>query len=493
MHRRDFLRLTALPALLPATPASGHGFSRADSQRAPSPAAADARFEAVATLVRQKMRDYGVPGVGLGVMVAGRPVLRGFGVTRVDDPQPITPDTLFTIASISKTMTATAVMRLVELGAVDLHAPIRQYLPGFRVLDAETSERVSLWHCLTHTPGWEGQLTTDDRGVEALAHFATTTMATLPQLAPAGRVWSYNNAGFALAGRVIEQVTGKGIHDALRDLVFLPLGLTHTTTRLTEAMTHRLTLGHRDRDGRVEVIRPFQTTSSTTAGGVLTSIADLMRYAAFHLGDGKIAGDRSHITRARLEAMQSPQLRKLATSDEMGLGWHVRTVGGLTTLAHGGTLNGHCLLLQLAPVRALAFAVLTNHADGWRLVQDVEAAILKAYADVALAPGQTIGHRGINEAMTAHARPLVPQPRLDDYIGTYQRPPVGTVHVRPDAGRLVVATGAGQADAPVAFYGADVAYALSGQYSGMPYEFIRDDTGVVRWIRVNGRIARRAS
>lgn len=485
MHRRDFLALTPLPALLGAS-------SPAAAQRAAA-APADRRFEAIAALVREKMRAYGAPGVGLGVTVDGATTLRGFGVTSVDDSLPITPDTLFTIASISKTMTATAVMRLVELGTLDLEAPIQRYLPDFRIADDDTTRLVTLWHCLTHTPGWEGQLTTEDRGAEALVHFASAVMPTLPALAPPGRVWSYNNAGFALTGRVIEVVTGKSIHDALRDLVFVPLGLDHTVTRLTDAMTRRLTLGHRDRGARVEVIRPFQTTSSTTAGGVLTSLTDIMRYARFHMGDGTDAQGAPHISRVRLELMQTPQIRKRPTTDEMGVGWHVRTVGGVRTLAHGGTLNGHCLLLQLVPSKALAFTVLTNHVDGWRLVQDVEAAILKQYAGVALAPGQAIGHRGVNEAMTFHSTPLVPQPRLDDYFGTYQRPPVGTVQVRPEGGRAIVATGGGQAEAPLAFYGPDVAYALAGQYLGMPYEFIRDDTGVVRWIRVNGRIARRAT
>lgn len=484
MHRREFLSLTPVPALLRPR-------LSAPAQRAAPAAGADSRFEAIAALVRRKMRDYHVPGVGLGVVFDGRTMLRAFGVTSLDDPQPVTPDTRFTIASISKTMTATAVMRLVEQGALDLKAPIQRYLPEFRVLDDDTSRRVTLWHCLTHTPGWEGQLTTEDRGAGALAHFASAIMPTLPQLAPAGSVWSYNNAGFALTGRVLEVVTGKGIHEALRELVFAPLGLTQTATRLTDAMTWRLTLGHRDRDGRTEVIRPFQTTSSTTAGGVLTSIADLMQYARFHLGDGRADNGAPHISRALLELMQTPQLRKNATTDEMGVGWHARTVGGVMTLAHGGTLNGHCLLLQLVPAKQLAFTVLTNHVDGWRLVQDVEAAILAQYADAALAPGQPIGHRGVNEAMTSHAKALAAQPRPDDYLGTYQRPPVGIVHVRREGGQLVVVTGAGQADAPIAFYGPDVAYALSGQYLGMPYEFIRDEAGVVRWIRVNGRIARR--
>jgi CubicO group peptidase (beta-lactamase class C family) len=486
MLRRDFLALTPVPAIL----ANPSGRPPAFRQRRPA-APADARFEAIAERVSAAMRQHRVPGVGLAVLADGRTTLRGFGVTSLDDPQPITEDTLFTIASISKTMTATAVMKLVHDGVLDLRAPIQRYVPDFRVLDDDASRRVSLWHCLTHTPGWEGQLTTEDRGAGALAHFASTIMPTLPQLAAPGSVWSYNNAGFALSGRVIEVVTGKGIHDALRELVFAPLELTRTVTRLTEAMTYRLTLGHRDRGATTEVIRPFQTTSSTTAGGVLTSLRDIMRYAAFHLGDGRGEG-RPYISRSLLELMQTPQLRKNATADEMGVGWHARTVGGVMTLAHGGTLNGHCLLLELVPSRALAFAVFTNHVDGWRLVQEVEAAILKSYAGAALAPGQPTGHRGVNEAMTFHAQPLAVQPRPGAYVGTYHRPPVGSVTVRTDGTQLVVATGPGQPDAPVAFYGPDVAYARSGQYVGMPYEFVRDDAGAVRWIRVNGRIARRA-
>lgn len=481
MRRRQFLQVSSLSAAMSGT-----------RLRAQTPSAADARFDAVAALVSSKMAEYHVPGVGLGILTGGRATLRGFGVTSLDDPQPVTEDTLFTIASISKTVTATAVMKLVQDGRVDLRAPIQRYVPEFRVQDDAVSRSVTLWHCLTHTPGWEGQLTTEDRGAEALAHFASTIMPTLPQLARPGEVWSYNNAGFALTGRVIEVVTGKGIHDALRELVLAPLGLTRTVTRLTDAMTYRLTLGHRDRDGRPEVIRPFQTTSSTTAGGVLTSITDMMRYARFHLSDGRNAQGAPYIARTLLELMQTPQLRKNATTDEMGVGWHARTVGGVMTLAHGGTLNGHCLLVQLVPAHDLAFTVLTNHVDGWRLVQDVEAAILKAYANVALTPGQAIGHRGVNEAMTFHAKAIGTPPRLDDYLGTYQRPPVGIVEVRREGSGLVVVTGSGQADAPIAFYGPDVAYALSGQYLGMPYEFIRDEAGAVRWIRVNGRIARKA-
>lgn len=481
MRRREFLYVSTAAAALSSLRLSA---------QAPS-APPDARLDEIAALVTAKMAEYRVPGVGLGLFADGQLHLRGFGVTSLDEPQPITEDTLFTIASISKTMTATAVMKLVDSGRVDLRAPVRRYLPGFRVLDDEASRTVSPWHCLTHTPGWEGQITTEDRGAEALAHFASSIMPTLPQLARPGEAWSYNNAGFALTGRLLEVVTGRSIHDALRALVFAPLGLTRTFTRLTDAMTYRQSLGHRDRDGRAEVIRPFQTTSSTTAGGVITSVSDLMTYARVHLGDGRAPGGAPYVSRATLDLMQTAQLRKHGTTDEMGLGWHLRTVGGVATMAHGGTLNGHCLLLQLVPSRNLAFTVLTNHQDGWRLVQDVERAILQRYAGASLTSGQAIGHRGVNEAMTFHAQPRAVQPALDEYEGSYARPPVGTVQVRRHGERLVVTTGANQPDARLTFYGPDIAYALDGGYLGMPYEFIRGADGAVRWIRVNGRIARK--
>ena len=212
MHRREFLAVTSLAAAWPRPSLRAAGRQ------------ADQRFDVIARLVEQKMTEYRVPGVGLGIATNGQLTIRGFGVTNVDDPQPITADTVFTIASISKTVTATAIMKLIEQGRAELKAPVSKYLPEFRVVDEAVSREVTLWHLLTHTPGWEGQLSSEDRGAEALAHFAMTILREVPQLARPGEVWSYNNAGFSLAGRVIEVITGRNIHDALRQLVFTPIG-----------------------------------------------------------------------------------------------------------------------------------------------------------------------------------------------------------------------------------------------------------------------------
>ena len=174
------------------------------------------------------------------------------------------------------------------------------------------------------------------------------------------------------------------------------------------------------------------------------------------------------------------------------LGWHLRHLNGVLTAAHGGTLGGHTLHIQLVPERSLAFVILTNHADGWRLIQEVERATLKSYEGLTLAANQAIAHRGVSERMDAHAQPLPKQPDLEQYLGTYQRPPVGKVEVRQEGGKLLVVNGNSSAGSALAFYGRDIAFAASGQtYVGTPYEFVRTPDGRVGWIRINGRVARK--
>ena len=129
------------------------------------------------------MAEYGVPGVAFGVLKGGRITVRGFGITNADNSQPMTPETMFPIASISKTVTATAIMRLVEQGKLELAAPVRRYLPEFAVADPAATRDVAIWHLLTHTPGLEGQLTPEDYGVafaDPLCRIAATAAAAGP-------------------------------------------------------------------------------------------------------------------------------------------------------------------------------------------------------------------------------------------------------------------------------------------------------------------------
>jgi CubicO group peptidase (beta-lactamase class C family) len=443
----------------------------------------DPAFEQLASLVTQKMTEYGVPGVAFGLLRNGQVTMRGFGVTNIDNPQPLTPNTVFPIASISKTVTATAIMRLAEQGKLDLEAPIRRYMLDFAVKDPSATRDVAIWHLLTHTPGWEGQLTPEDRGIYSLAHFAES-QRDLPQLAPPGAVWSYNNAGFTIAGRLIEVVTGQRIHDAIRALVIQPIGLSRTFTRTEEAVTYPFAAAHRSEAGTLAVVRPISRSSAVTAGGIWMTLSDILAYAKFHLGDGTGAEGKPVLTRASLELMRTPRVKKVVTDDEMGLGWHLRKVGGVMTAAHGGTL-GHISLLELVPERRMALALLTNHSNGWRLIQDVERTALTVLERMTLDPAQTIGHRGLNETMP-DAPIMARQPDAAPYVGVYRRPPLSTTNtVRLENGQLTLDGNS------ITFYAPDRAVVTSGNSRGNPIEFIRTPEGVVGWVRSVGRLARK--
>src|SRR6185503_105743 len=109
-------------------------------------APANPRFDAIVALTEAKMKEYGIPGVAIGVLDGGVATTRGLGIINVEDSLPVTSHTVFPIASISKTFAATAIMRLVEQGKVDLNAPVRTYIPEFRVRDSLVSQDVKVWH-----------------------------------------------------------------------------------------------------------------------------------------------------------------------------------------------------------------------------------------------------------------------------------------------------------------------------------------------------------
>src|SRR6478735_514973 len=216
----------------------------------------DNRFDGIVALTEAKMREFQVPGVAIGIFDNGIVTTRGLGITNVEDPLPVTDHTVFPIASISKTFAATMMMRLVEQGKVDLKAPVRKYLPDFKVRDAAAND-VTVWNLLTHTPGWEGQLSGPERGEDTLRNFVATVMPDAMQIAPPAAAWSYNNAGFSVAGRVIESVTGLSINRAARDLVFTPLGLVHAGTTAGDFIVNRFAAGHSNRDNAALLQRPF--------------------------------------------------------------------------------------------------------------------------------------------------------------------------------------------------------------------------------------------
>src|SRR5438067_4601840 len=222
--------------------------------------------------VQRAMDETQTPGVAIGLMQDGEEHVAGLGVTSVENPLDVTPDTLFQIGSITKTFTATTAMALVERGTLDLDEPVRTYLPALKLADADVAARVTMRHLLTHTGGWIGDYFDDlGAGDDALARIVDR-LSTLPQLTPLGDVWSYNNAGFYLAGRVIEVVAQSTYERAVQELVLEPLELNNSFFFAEDVMTRRFAVGHlRNEDGPPTVARPWPIGRAHHAAGALAS------------------------------------------------------------------------------------------------------------------------------------------------------------------------------------------------------------------------------
>src|SRR5258705_1412267 len=316
------------------------------------------------TLVRDAMERYHVPGVAIGMLRADAVEVAAFGVTSVENALPVDGDTLFQIASVTKTMTATVIMRLVERGKLDLDAPVRRYIPSFRLRDAAAQERATIRHLVTHTGGWLGDCFADfGNGDDALERYVAA-MAELEQITPLGEIWHYSNSSFTLLGRLIEVVTGKTYEEATRELLFVPLGMTKSCFSANEAITHRVAIGHVIVDEKPTVARPWAFPRATTpVGGIVSTANDLMRYARFHLGDGTAPDGARLLSKESVELMRTP----LADADldrKVGVSWVVRTIGGVLLQDPGGVALGQQGVLMLAPRRREAVTVQTNSARG---------------------------------------------------------------------------------------------------------------------------------
>jgi CubicO group peptidase (beta-lactamase class C family) len=425
------------------------------------------------------MEETKTPGAAVGLLHEGEEHVAGFGVTSLENPLGVTPDTLFQIGSITKTFTGTAAMRLVGRGELDLDAPARSYLPELKLSDEEVAARVTMRHLLTHTGGWIGDYFEDfGSGEHALARICES-MSTLPQLTPLGEVWSYNNAGFYLAGRVIEVVSGKPYEDAVQELVLEPLGLEQTFFSIDDVMTRRFAVGHhRNDEGPPTVARPWSIgRAHHPAGGLASTVRDLLRYARFHLGGGD-----GVLTRASLEEMQTSQLEVGSIFEHVGITWSISERTGVRLVGHVGGTNGQISLFFIAPEHDFACAILTNHQRGSEV---------------------TLAGRGVAlQAIGASEREKQPiDIDADEYLGTYSSP-LFEVELKREDGRLVLVTtnkgGFPRKDSPpqpspppvtVAFHALDRLFVTEGPAGEA--EFLRGPDEAIAWFRVGGRIMSR--
>ena len=315
-----------------------------------------------------KAAELGVVGATAGVLLDGEATTAFTGVTSVENPLEVDGRTLFQFGSTGKTYTATALMILAEQGKVDVDAPVRTYVPELTLRDKDVQEKVTVLQLLNHTAGWQGDAMTDTGdGDDALDKYVAL-MADLQQESPLGSTVSYNNASLSLAGLVIAKVTGSVYEQAIRDLLFTPLGLADTWFRPNDIMSRRFACGHNTQDdGRVTVARPWALPrGNAPAGGMSATIGDQLAWARFHLGDGKAADGTRVLSEASLARMQQPtvDMAGSALGDAVGISWLLKDVGGVRQVSHGGTTNGQFSDFTMVPERGFAVTCMTNTSPG---------------------------------------------------------------------------------------------------------------------------------
>ena len=202
-----------------------------------------------------------------------------------------TADSVFQIGSITKLWTSTLVMQLVDEGKVDLDATVRTYLPEFRIGDEDAAARITVRQLLNHTSGFEGDIFTDTGVGDDCIEKYLGVLHDVPQLFPPGEMFSYNNAGFCVLGRLVEVLRESTYDECLKERIFAPLGLTHAATGPYDAILHRAAVGHIELEpGAGYQPAPVwaMARSNSPAGSMLAMRPrDLLAFAKMHLDDGK--------------------------------------------------------------------------------------------------------------------------------------------------------------------------------------------------------------
>ncbi|MEU5401438.1 serine hydrolase domain-containing protein [Streptomyces sp. NPDC005963] len=323
---------------------------------------------------RARAEEFGVPGVAVGVLLDGRETYAAHGVTSLANPQPVDERTLFPLASVSKTFTATALMRLVAEGKVDLDAPVRRYVPELQLADEQATAEITVLNLLNHTAGLDWNLIDDGHGDRSLAGLVAK-LPELPLIAPPGARASYSQAGYNLAGRVVEKVTGLPFEQAMSSLVLGPVGLSDTVYGLTEVMVRKFSVGHNPDSGdALRAARPWGAfregaRGDNPGGGLASSVSDLLRWARFQLGDGEgvLPAEALHLMREQTVALRASTL-----GDGFGICWFLHDLDGVRGIGHGGSGNGQFAELLIVPERDFAVVSLANAGpDGYLFNQSM--------------------------------------------------------------------------------------------------------------------------
>ena len=317
-------------------------------------------FSSVRDEIRRALVAWDQPSMAVAVALGGEVVWEeGFGWADRERRIAATEHTMYSLASISKPITATGLMVLVERGLVDLDAPANTYLGPARIDGrAWDAARATVRRVASHTAGLplHYQFFYEDEPY-GRPHMDETIRRYANLVTGPDERWNYSNLGYGILDYIIERVTGQSYPDFMRDEVFQPLGLTRTSVDIGPGLEDFAATRYATDQSPI----PFYDFDHPGGSAAFSSAHDLVRFGMFHLGHD-LDHQRRIISDASIEAMREP-IRESAPGDAYGLGWVMRDLpGGLLLQRHGGGMGGVRTELAIAPEENAAVVVLSNSA-----------------------------------------------------------------------------------------------------------------------------------
>ena len=349
------------------------------SSRQPLPdrgsAQAADRFAPIRATIRRFLDSTGTASVAVAVAKDGKILWEeGFGLANRERMIPATQHTMYSMASISKPITATGLMVLVERGRVALDHPINEYLGAGKVTGlAGDASSATVQRVMSHTAGLplHYQFFYADPGYDPPSMDETISRYGNLVFAP-GSHYQYSNLGFGIIDHVIARTSGLAYRDFMRSEVFLPLGLTHTSIDIGPGLADFA--AERYDEGQKPI--PFYAFDHAGASAVYSSAHDLIRFAMFHLKD-RLPEQRAILTPATIDLMH-----QAVAPANYGLGWAIAKDFGFTRLSHNGGMPGVATAMNLYPNENLAVVVLANTSTRPDFIAlDIAGLFLPHYAD----------------------------------------------------------------------------------------------------------------
>ena len=448
------------------------------------------------------------PGMSVAVVRDTQVIYaKGFGWADVESRRPVTPETIFYIASTTKSFTGLAAVLLDEQGRLELDAPVSRYLPTAKLQAPLDPDSITLRALLSHTHGIDNDGPIVFRTAYTGEHTNDRLIALLAShpAAKTGREYVYGNIGYNVAALAMDVSLGESWRDVLHRTIFQPLGMRSTSAYVSRMPRDRLAQPYR-REPTGFARAPYNKGDANmqAAGGLVSTTADMARWLEAHINEGVIDGRRIFPASAiaethRRQATVRANMRGLAVNG-YGFGWQIGTLGADTVLTHGGGFLGFSTSMSFMPQRRIGVIVMTNENGTGSILAELAARAVysrlingEGLSQDSLARLRTDAE-GFRDRVAADrarraARPQTLPFPLDAYAGTYENELYGRLVFTIVNGKLEARAGAAWSAVEV-FDGASNALRVELTGSGSVARFVFEGSRAVS-VEINGVVFRR--